>query len=139
MNIQLSTMEMERQKGMIECMMKLNLTKNEFCESDYVKKKLRFWFGRAFLKQFIYLGTGKIETSQKLFLKPGRQKRSVLSTKSTNGTIFHLRGANLQQAPCSLDLDRLTLFSFRDFDCETGSLDESMENIERGSLASFGR
>merc|ERR1711936_395537 len=28
--------------------------------------------------------------------------------------------------------------SSRDFDCETGSLDESMENIERGSLASFG-
>ena len=30
-------------------------------------------------------------------------------------------------------------FPHRDFDCETGSLDESMENIERGSLASFGR
>ena len=30
-------------------------------------------------------------------------------------------------------------FLHRDFDCETGSLDESMENIERGSLASFGR
>ena len=34
---------------------------------------------------------------------------------------------------------RRDIASFRDFDCETGSLDESMENIERGSLASFGR
>ena len=32
----------------------------------------------------------------------------------------------------------LTPNPHRDFDCETGSLDESMENMERGSLASFG-
>ena len=93
------------------------------------------------LIQDTYFGSSSVPASiPSLSLAKGGASKSTISQRSSRSGSHHHGHQMCLCLHCQHhhQSSSLTLPPTRDFDCETGSLDESMENMERGSLASFG-